>query len=54
MLRLGEAAVAGGFEADEEAAVRAAIEAAGGRVEESLAENSWRALVYVPASGGAA
>ncbi len=52
MMRCGALCVAGGFEAQEEASVREAIHAAGGLIREVLAENAWRAIVYLPASGG--
>ncbi len=52
MLRLGEVSIASGFEDHEEEGVRQAIATAGGCIQEVLAENAWRAIVYAPASGG--
>ena len=52
MLRLAKTSIASGFEAHEEDAVRQAILGAGGIIQEVLAENAWRAIVYSPASGG--
>jgi ribosomal protein L11 methyltransferase len=49
MLRMAGLAIASGFEAHEEDFVRRAVVAAGGIIQEVLAENAWRAILYTAA-----